>query len=143
MFGTVGTNPCGCSARRWNDAINALNPQRRWWESNPLTAALQAAATPCDINVSQCPCQESNLIYDLRRVACIHHTPRTISYSSFNAIATTNHKTPVIAHQKVPRRGIEPRPTASKTVMHPPHSRGRFIWKSPADDSIRHGMIPP
>ena len=29
---------------------------------------------------SQCPCQESNLVYDLRRVACVHHTPRTIKY---------------------------------------------------------------
>lgn len=27
----------------------------------------------------QCPRQESNLAYDRRRVACLHHTPRTIS----------------------------------------------------------------
>ena len=26
---------------------------------------------------NQCPCQESNLVYDLRGVACVHHTPRT------------------------------------------------------------------
>ena len=25
----------------------------------------------------QCPRQESNLAYDLRRVACLRHTPRT------------------------------------------------------------------
>ncbi len=53
---------------------------------------------------SQCPCQESNLVYDLRRVACIHHTPRTM--------------------RKIPHRGIEPRPTALKAVMRPPHSQG-------------------
>jgi hypothetical protein len=29
---------------------------------------------------SQCPRQESNLVYDLRSVACVHHTPRTIKY---------------------------------------------------------------
>ncbi len=27
----------------------------------------------------QCPCQESNLVYDLRRVACFRYTSRTIS----------------------------------------------------------------
>jgi len=27
---------------------------------------------------NQCPRQESNLIYDLRTVACLRHTPRTI-----------------------------------------------------------------
>lgn len=30
----------------------------------------------CNI-VFNCPCQESNLIFDLRRVACIHHTSKT------------------------------------------------------------------
>ena len=71
---------------------------RRRWESNPLDAALQAAATPCDISVIQCPCQASNLIYDLRRVVCIHHTPRTDLCSLPNARLTLDDKTFCIAH---------------------------------------------
>ena len=91
-----------------------LAASRRRRESNPLDAALQAAATPCDLSVEKvesrelrvegqikqvssfsgpqlstinsqpkCPCQESNLVYDLRRVACVHHTPRTIIKSHY------------------------------------------------------------
>ena len=59
---------------------------------------------------------ESNLVYDHRKVACIHHTPGTFSTS-------------------LPHRGIEPRPTASKTVMHPPHSQGIYFSVCPDPDS--------
>ena len=103
--------------------------KRRRWELNPPRAALQAAATPCDIgvnrrfslrfvsvlqrvNLEKCPCQESNLVHDLRRVACLRHTPRTFLHTG-NSFCT-----------QVPRRGFEPRPTVSKTVMPPPHSQG-------------------
>ncbi len=34
----------------------------------------------------ECPCQESNLVYDLRRVACVHHTPRTSFIARANSI---------------------------------------------------------
>ena|GEM_PF-6330510 len=90
--------------------------QRRRWESNPLETALQAVALPSGsgTKIKECPRQESNLVYDLRRVACIHHTPRTCS---------------------LPRRGIEPRPTASKTVTHPPHSQGIYFPECPDPDS--------
>jgi hypothetical protein len=62
----------------------------------------------------KCPCQELNLIYDLRRVACSLSHSRDMSIS-------------------VPRRGVEPRPTASKAAMHPPNPRGNFfIYRGPA-----------
>ena len=44
--------------------------QRRRWESNPLRAALQAAAGPSGSSVRKCPGQESNLIYKLRGLVC-------------------------------------------------------------------------
>ena len=46
----------------------------------------------------QCPYQESNLVLDLRRVACESNTLQGQFHS-------------------VPRRGIEPRPTDSKSAM--------------------------
>src|SRR5262249_32878736 len=49
------------------------------------------------------PRQESNLVYDLRRVACLRHTPRT-----------------------VPHRGIGPRLAASKAAVLPAHSQGEL-----------------
>ncbi len=93
-----------------------LLSKRRWWESNPLDTALQAAALPSGSSVcskaeggkrraawvlhshvplsavrsAECPCQESNLSFDLRGVACkIHHTPGT-------------------SCSQVPCRGVEP-----------------------------------
>ena len=80
-----------------------LNVSRRRWESNPLDAALQAAATPRDFSVinpvslpgvepglrpsqsrvrpphskdSQYPAEESNLARLLRRQSCVLHTRR-------------------------------------------------------------------
>ena len=46
--------------------------QRRRWESNPLETALQTVALPSGsgAKIKECPRQESNLVYDLRRVAC-------------------------------------------------------------------------
>ncbi len=57
------------------------------------------------IKVKKCPCQESNLIYDLRKVACSPSHSKDIGI--------------------VPRRGVEPRPTVSKTVMHPSQPQGK------------------
>jgi hypothetical protein len=72
---------------------------------------------------NQCPCQKSNLVYDLRRVACFHYTSRKngVPLSTRERRPMTNHSS---SRVKIPRRGIEPRPTASKTVMRPPHSQG-------------------
>ena len=82
-----------------------IAPRRRW-ESNPLNAALQAAATPCDFSViksvslpgiepglrpsqsrvrpphskdKQYPTEESNLAQLLRRQSCVLHTRRASS----------------------------------------------------------------
>jgi hypothetical protein len=56
----------GCSPSR------QLGSQRRRRESNPLKTALQAAAVPSgsSANSIKRPRQESNLVFDLRRVAC-------------------------------------------------------------------------
>ena len=52
MFGTHQTKPCRAAGvpleRRYQQTLLS---KRRWWESNPLRAALQAAATPCDFSV--------------------------------------------------------------------------------------------
>src|SRR5262249_4632883 len=53
------------------------------WETpvgiEPTSAGLQPAASPSGSSVDQCPRQESNLVRDLRTVACFRHTPRTVS----------------------------------------------------------------
>lgn len=61
------------------ESKGAVGEQKRRWESNPLRAALQAAASPSGSGVNnwECPRQESNLDLDLRRVVCLPHTPRT------------------------------------------------------------------
>src|SRR5436190_14332612 len=56
----------------------SLACKRRRWESNPLGAALQAAAVPSGSSVIflERPRQESNLVYNLRGVACESGTLR-------------------------------------------------------------------
>ena len=99
--------------RRWPGCINLaliFVDQRRRWESNPLETALQAAALPSGSSVKsfKCPRQESNLVFDLRRVACESGTLRG-QYC-----------------QSVPRRGIEPRLAVSKTAVLSGTLAGRF-----------------
>ncbi len=55
---------------------------------------------------NQCPCQELNLVYDLRRVACcpVHFKDST-----------------------VPIQGLEPCLAVSKTAVRPPHSLGKLV----------------
>ena len=100
--------------------------QRRRWESNPLRSG--CSRSPCRLapaSVTKCSRQESNLVFDLRKVACESGTLRE---------HVTKHTTAVGLHPRyrsatslTPRRGIEPRPTASKTVMHPPHPQGNLF----------------
>lgn len=72
------------------------------------------------VHSSQCPRQESNLVYDLRKVAC---DP---------------------AHSgdfpPAPRRGVEPRPTVSKTVMPPTHPQGSTCLPSDVDQNSKIGI---
>ena len=77
---------------------------------------------------SQCPCQGSNLVYDFRKVACIRHTPETKPKCTNADCLQAASRLPTIL---IPRRGIEPRPTASKAVMHPPHPQGIFTTADP------------
>ena len=89
-------------------AVDLCFVSRRRWESNPLQAALQAAATPCDFSVinpvssprfepglrpsqgrvhpshsgdirHQHPAEESNLARLLRRQSCVLHTRRAFT----------------------------------------------------------------
>ncbi len=82
--------------------------------------------------ILQRPRQESNLVFDRRGVACdVHHTPRTFSNAErrIQKLATDDDLRPSAfripnSELQVPRRGVEPRPAASKAAMPPPHSRG-------------------
>ena len=85
---TIGQNPCTehtpptassrgqGSVRRWPGRIIAS--KRRRWESNPLEP--RCSRSPCRLapalSFVQCPRQESNLVFDLRRVACKSATLR-------------------------------------------------------------------
>ncbi len=91
--------------RRQTLLVNSC--KRRRWESNPLQAALQAAAAPSGSSVNKHPRQESDLVLDLRGVACESGTPR-------------GHCTRSIS---VPRRAIEPRLADSKSAVPIRHTR--------------------
>src|SRR5579862_1744684 len=62
--------------------------------------------------LAQCPRQDSNLVFDLRRVAC--DPPHSEDSCDVVPLRTA----------PVPRRGFEPRPAASNAAVHPPHSQG-------------------
>lgn len=90
---------------------------------------------------NQCPCQESNLVYDLRRVACVHHTPRTEIKRHYRGLPSSSlsvggnpyspprnrtspdcfegshaSSTPA-GHHSISRPGIEPGPGPSESPM--------------------------
>lgn len=92
-------------ARRYHCLV-----KRRRWESNPLQNRFAGGcrAVWLQRQVIQCPRQESNLVYDLRRVACSSVTLRRL------------------ARQKVPRRGIEPRLAVSRTAVRSGTPAGHF-----------------
>ena len=58
----------GCSPNRQSIG------QRRRWESNPLRPG--CSRLPCRLAPASCPRQESNLVFDLRGVACASGTLR-------------------------------------------------------------------
>ena len=99
--------------RRWPGDVKpclnllSISFKRRRWESNPLE--LLCRQSPCRLAPAsqsiKCPRQESNLVFDLRRVACESGTLRGQFLVS------------------VPRRGIEPRLAVSKTAVLIRHTR--------------------
>ncbi len=108
--------------------LRQLTVSRRRWESNPLDAALQAAATPCDFSVNYSvplPGIEPNLRPSQSRV----HPPHFKDNILFLSHRANDVRCQIIHDRasRIPHRGIEPRPTASKAVMHPPHPQGIFI----------------
>ena len=62
----------------------------------------QAVAWPSGSSVvyskNKCPRQESNLVYDLRKVACLRHTPRTITSNKHH----NEESNPVLQHRRLP-----------------------------------------
>src|SRR4051812_12125158 len=93
----------------------AVGRQRRRWESNPLEPGcrrspgrLAPASSDGNRNraLARCPRQESNLVYDLRKVACKSPTlrGRLVLF-------------PIL------RPGAEPGLAASKTAVLPTHSQ--------------------
>ena len=129
------------------DAPPQLTARRRW-ESNPLQTALQAVAGPSGSSVSyfQCPRQESNLVFDLRRVACESGTPRghLLSASPTNRTSSCSFEDcrAVPAHSQgdslrvISRLGIEPGPGPSEGPMRSATPSGQNS-PSRADDWIR------
>jgi hypothetical protein len=95
---TPGQNPCaehaepitatgrsGCREDRApldGRRQRSLPSNRRRWESNPLQTALQAVADPSGSSVVsiKCPRQESNLVLDLRRIACAPAHPEDVLF---------------------------------------------------------------
>ncbi len=134
---TSGQKPCSeqteqnhfeCPECRWTDDINAFNPKRRRWESNPLNAALQAAATPCDVSVIQ-SVPLPGVEPDLQPSQSCVHPPHSKDKIVLLSQRENDVRREIIRDRapKIPHRGIEPRPTASKAAMHPPHPQGIFI----------------
>jgi hypothetical protein len=89
---------------------------------------------PSGVSVNKCPCQELNLVLDLRRVACESATPQG---QAGHRLQTTDYRyevgitlptcglSPVICRLfQVPRRGVEPRPAASNAAVLIRHTRG-------------------
>jgi hypothetical protein len=65
----------------------------------------------------ECPRRESNLVFDLRRVACESITPRGRANRSGTGI--------IGGPDRAPCPGVEPGLTASKAAVRPPHSQGK------------------
>jgi hypothetical protein len=91
-------------------------------------------------SISQYPCQELNLVYDLRRVACIHHTSRTNIFSI--ARWTVDDKSFVIAPQKYPTEesNLARLLRRQSCILHT--RRANSGRSNRADDWIRTSMIP-
>ena len=84
---------------RWIPSEQLVESRRRW-ESNPLDAALQAAATPCDISVNQSvslPGVEPGLRPSQSRVHPPHSKDKMV-FLCLNARLTLDDKTFFIAH---------------------------------------------
>ena len=101
-----------------DDSHSAFDVCFRWVTASSLTHGLESSGLRCarvrialvrsqfeysTLNFSKCSRQESNLVFDLRRVACVP------AHSENNSIGTLK--------CQVTRPGIEPGPTVSKTVM--------------------------
>lgn len=96
----------------------------------------------------QCPCQESNLVYDLRRVACVHHTPRTNNTPPRNRTSPDcfegSHASSTPAgHEPVSRPGIEPGPGPSESPMRSatPSGQSRRLVSHQHDPVYRTGAF--
>ena len=108
---------------------------------------------------SECPRQESNLVLDLRTVACvIRHTPRTCYLSvprrGIEPRLTDSEVCRAIHHtrracSRVARPGIEPGPTASEAVQCDPHTTGHVLssrrpdLESNQDQDLRRVLCCP
>ena len=95
-------------------------------ESNPLRSG--CSRLPCRLAPAscQCPRQESNLVLDLRRVACESSTLQghvVCQYLTRESNPVLRFRRPPCVHHtrkaccRVARPGIEPGPTASEAVM--------------------------
>jgi hypothetical protein len=79
----------------------------------PLCRRLPGRLAPASFaSPIKCPRQESNLVFDLRRVACIRHTPRTIitstpprnrtSSCSFERCRALRHTRKALCYRNIP-----------------------------------------
>ena len=80
---------------------------------------------PLPLSRRPCPRQESNLVFDLRKVVCASVTPR--------GLRSKRDRSPA------PHPGIEPGLAASKAAVRPPHPRGNSRVPSPG---VEPGLRP-
>jgi len=99
--------------------------------------------------LGKCPRQESNLVYDLRKVACVpaHSKDKCSSFVAFRSAKVAKDSrlslressvcsrcfSATFAERKAtmlaPRQGVEPRLVVSKTTVHPAHSQGHGFFR--------------
>ena len=136
-FSSSCLSPCTTRTPRLT-CVSEGKPLRRLLIVSKKTPDLGSSVWPWDTSYrhsvrsatcrSECPCQESNLVYELRGLAC-----------------DPAHSKDVLS--SVPRQGVEPRLAASKTAVRPSHSQGMLssiptwtrtrVWTFGGSDAIR------
>ncbi len=99
----VGLEPTNTEVRApptkgWSQSLYQLAHRTMLPSSSPRNRTLSNSFEDCRANPShsqailfQCPCQESNLIFDLRRVACVSTTLHRHIHSGAGGIRTHKH----------------------------------------------------
>ncbi len=99
----------------------------------PSTADIESAERRAVASSCSSPSRSRTWSNSIAGCRAIPHTHGLSMRHAFNSAAALS------SISEVPHRGVEPRPTASKTVMLPSHSQGNSLLR--ADDWIRTSII--